>query len=393
MSNSHANAAAAAEAAEFRHSEPMKLPAQKEKTADNAAKNVLCGRPAAVMRDGETIETAAAMNEKFSAATIKTAYLPAQSKLLTSVFLRIVKIHLSFIIPDMSAAFCRKIFAEVGMPELPEVETIKNAIQKGIGYANIINVSVNDNRFRQIIPQDFAIKITGARISSYQRIGKYIVIGLNNNLSIIWHLGMSGRVKISEQRPEILEKHDHVVIETDNGTLIYNDARRFGLMTYCQTSQLLQNHLFSHTGIDPFDRTLTGSYLQEKLKNKKMPIKIALLDQQIISGIGNIYASEALYGAKILPTRPAGSLDIKECGVLVDEIRNVLNKAIKAGGSTLRDYRKPDGSLGYFQNEHCVYNKAGQPCPHCTCSQKNGEGIRKITQAGRSTYYCPIQQK
>ncbi len=279
------------------------------------------------------------------------------------------------------------------MPELPEVETIKNAIQKGIGYANIVNVSVNNNRFRQIIPQDFAEKLIGSQITSYRRIAKYIVIGLSNELSLIWHLGMSGRVKISDQRPNVLDKHDHVVIETDRGTLTYNDARRFGLLTYCPTKDVLQSKLFQHSGIDPFDKTLTGACLKDKLKNKKIPIKVALLDQKIISGIGNIYASEALFGARILPTREANTLSDAEYDLLVTEIRRVLEKAIKAGGSTLRDYRKPDGSLGYFQNEHCVYNKIGQRCPGCTCSAKQDGGIRKIMQAGRSTYYCPIKQK
>ncbi len=279
------------------------------------------------------------------------------------------------------------------MPELPEVETIKNAIQKGIGYANIISVSVNDNRFRQIIPHDFASKLTGAKIISYQRIAKYIVIGLDNNLSIIWHLGMSGRVKISDERPESMEKHDHVIIETDGGTLTYNDARRFGLLTYCPTDFLPQHKLFQDCGLDPFDAQLTGKYLCHKLENKRIPIKVALLDQKIISGIGNIYASEALYGAGISPLRPACNLKISEYDVLIESIRQVLTKAIKAGGSTLRDYRKPDGSLGYFQNEHCVYNKTGQPCPDCCCHPEESGGILKITQAGRSTYYCPTKQK
>ncbi|MCX4348714.1 MAG: bifunctional DNA-formamidopyrimidine glycosylase/DNA-(apurinic or apyrimidinic site) lyase [Alphaproteobacteria bacterium] len=282
---------------------------------------------------------------------------------------------------------------EVGMPELPEVETIKNAIQKGIGYVNIINVSVNNNRFRQIIPHDFAEKITGAQIISYQRIAKYIVIGLNNGLSLIWHLGMSGRVKISDLRPDVLDKHDHVIIETSNGTLTYNDARRFGLLIYCPTAEVCQNPLLGHTGIDPFDDALDGAYLRDKLKSKTIPIKIALLDQKVISGIGNIYASEALFGAGILPTREANALTDSEYNLLVTEIRKVLEKAIQAGGSTLRDYRKPDGSLGYFQNEHCVYNKTGQRCPGCTCSPESGGGIRKITQAGRSTFYCPTKQK
>lgn len=155
------------------------------------------------------------------------------------------------------------------MPELPEVETIKSAIQKGIGDSNITRVSVNNNRFREIIPEDFAAKITGARITGYRRIAKYIVISLDNGLSIVWHLGMSGRVKISDSLPDKLDKHDHVVIETSGGVLIYNDARRFGMMTYCISDKLAEFPAFKHTGIDPFDQRLTAEYLYEKLKNKK----------------------------------------------------------------------------------------------------------------------------
>lgn len=207
----------------------------------------------------------------------------------------------------------RQYLFEDAMPELPEVETIKSAIQKGIGDSNITRVSVNNNRFREIIPEDFAAKITGARITGYRRIAKYIVISLDNGLSIVWHLGMSGRVKISDSLPDKLDKHDHVVIETSGGVLIYNDARRFGMMTYCISDKLAEFPAFKHTGIDPFDQRLTAEYLYEKLKNKKTAIKIALLDQEIICGIGNIYASEALFGASILPTREAGSLSRAEC--------------------------------------------------------------------------------
>ncbi len=277
------------------------------------------------------------------------------------------------------------------MPELPEVETIKNALQKAIGYANIVNVCINDNRFRQIIPDDFAQKISGSKITNYQRIAKYIVISLDNGYSIIWHLGMSGRVKICDTMPE-LEKHDHVVFETSKGIVIYHDPRRFGLLSYCKTDELTQNKIFKNSGLDPFDEKLTPKFLHDKLKNKKTAIKIALLDQRIINGIGNIYASEALFEAKILPMRESLSLSLAECKNLIAAIRDILQKAIAAGGSTLRDYKKPDGSLGYFQNQHCVYNKTGMPCPDCTCGLKNG-GIQKIVLGGRSTFFCPEKQK
>lgn len=279
------------------------------------------------------------------------------------------------------------------MPELPEVETIKTAMEKAIGKTNIIELSINNKNLREKIPDDFPEKVRGATIVSYQRIAKYIVIGLNNGLSIIWHLGMSGKIKISDDKPTETAKHDHVVLVTGDGTIVYNDARRFGVFTYCRTEELPRHHLLAHLGKDPFDETLDEAYLTKKFKNKKLPVKEALLDQTIINGIGNIYASEALFGAKILPTRAAGSLSRQECKTLLEQVRIVLKKAIAAGGSTLKDYQKPDGSLGYFQNMHCVYNKTGQKCPQCTCNISESGGIRKIVQAGRSTFYCPVQQK
>ena len=185
-------------------------------------------------------------------------------------------------------------------------------------------------------------------------------------------------------------KHDHVIFETGKGIIVYNDARRFGLITYCKTEDLPHHRLFAKTGIEPFDKALNEDYLYQRLKNKKIPIKEALLDQSIITGIGNIYASEALFEAGILPTREAGSISRAECKIIITKVIDVLKKAIKAGGSTLRDYQKPDGSLGYFQNMHCVYNKTGQKCPGCTCNVNQTGGIRKVVLGGRSTFYLSL---
>lgn len=279
------------------------------------------------------------------------------------------------------------------MPELPEVETIKNALLKATYEANIISVSIFNNRFRKIIPDDFAKKVQGHKIISISRQAKYLLLGLDNGLSIVWHLGMSGKVKICDELPEKLEKHDHVIFETDKGFLIYNDARRFGMLDVVETKNLATNPIFAHIGLDPFDAKLDGLFLFNKLKNKKIPIKVALLDQKIVNGIGNIYASEALFDAGIAPTRMSDKLKLKECEKLVESIRKILQKAIAAGGSSIHDYKKPDGSLGYFQNMHCVYNKTGQKCPGCTCNIAQTGGIKKIVQAGRSTFYCSVKQK
>lgn len=279
------------------------------------------------------------------------------------------------------------------MPELPEVETVKNALLKAVDKANITKVRIFNNRFRKIIPDDFAQRIEGAQITTIRRKAKYLLLELNNGLTIIWHLGMSGKVKISDFTPQNLEKHDHILIETDKATLIFNDARRFGMLTYTETSDLENDPLFAHIGIDPFDERLDELYLYNKLQNKKISIKAALLDQSIINGIGNIYASEALFDARIDPTRSAGNLSQKDCARLVQSVRKILRLAIEAGGSSIHDYRKPDGSLGYFQNMHCVYNKTGQKCMGCTCNIAQTGGIKKIVQAGRSTFYCPVKQK
>ncbi len=280
------------------------------------------------------------------------------------------------------------------MPELPEVETIKTAVAKGIGCCRILDVVVRNPKLRLTVPCDFAQKLKGASILRYYRIAKYIIIDLDNGLSLIWHMGMSGKVKICDERPQELDKHDHIIVETENGVIIYNDPRRFGLLTFCASSELKNHSCFKQVGIDPFAEGLTAKYLFDCLqKRKKTAIKLALLDQTIVAGIGNIYASEILYETKISPLRESGTINLEECRCLVENTRKVLQKAINAGGSTLRDYKKPDGSLGYFQNMHCVYNKTGQKCPHCTCDISKTGGIKKTVQSGRSTFYCERLQK
>ncbi len=280
------------------------------------------------------------------------------------------------------------------MPELPEVETIKRAIEKAISNARIEEVSIYNPNLRCKIPAELPEMVKGARILAYRRIAKYIVIDLSNGISLIWHMGMSGKVIIGDAVPNPLAKHDHVVIKTTNGIMIYNDPRRFGLFTYCKTSELPKSKIFGNTGIDPFDKNLTATYLMSKLKTKKKTnIKTALLEQNIIAGIGNIYASEILYKSRISPLRAAESISCEECKTIIEKTHEVLDMAIKAGGSTLHDYKKPDGSLGYFQNMHCVYNKTGQKCPDCVCDITKTGGIKKIVQNGRSTFFCESLQK
>lgn len=279
------------------------------------------------------------------------------------------------------------------MPELPEVETIKNTVAAAVDGAVILDVIVNQPKLRISIPADFKERIVGARITSFKRIAKYMLINLNNGQTIIWHFGMSGKIKIESQMPTTFEKHDHLIITTDKGILIYNDPRRFGLVTLCESDKIKQHKLFKHLGPDPWDSEFNADYLIQKFKAKKVPIKIALLNQEIICGIGNIYASEILYHARILPNRAAESINKHEAELIVKFTRQVLEEAIKAGGSTIHDYKKPDGDIGYFQQKHCVYNKTGQKCPQCRCNIAKTGGIRKIVLGGRSTFYCGTLQK
>lgn len=279
------------------------------------------------------------------------------------------------------------------MPELPEVETVKNGIAQFAGNAEITGVTVRNRRLRSVVPDGFEATVRGARINGYRRKGKYIVIDLDNGNSIIWHLGMSGRVKTVRAAVAPQEKHDHVIIGTSAGLLVFNDPRRFGLIYACPTAEVDRQSCFSAMGTDPFDPLLTPERLFERLQKRKTAVKPALLDQKLIAGIGNIYASEILFAAGIRPTRRADKVSRKECGRLLESIRAVLTEAIDNGGSTLHDYHKPDGSLGYFQNLHCVYDKTGQRCPGCTCSLEKNGGIRRIVQDGRSTFFCPVKQK
>lgn len=270
------------------------------------------------------------------------------------------------------------------MPELPEVQTITTALEKTISTANIINVEVFCNAFRVKVDKDKALKLKGANIVEYKRIGKYMIVKLDNQFSMVFHFGMSGKITIN---PEAIKKHDHIKITTSNGVFIYNDPRRFGIFDIVLTSELFEQPYLKNMGIDPFDKNLDAKYLFEKLKNKKLDIKTALLDQSIIAGIGNIYASEILFKAKVAPLRESHQIKLKECEKIIQYTQEVLSLAIEKGGSTLKDYLRPDGKLGYFQNLHCVYGKDGQRCNICNTE------IKRIVQHARATFFCSTCQK
>jgi formamidopyrimidine-DNA glycosylase len=272
------------------------------------------------------------------------------------------------------------------MPELPEVETVVRGLEKEMRGQRIESVRLNRADLRFHIPPAVA-RIRDAKVAGLRRRAKYILIDLDDGRTMIVHLGMSGRMTILDDYAP--QKHDHMVIALKNGKMIaLNDPRRFGLVDLAKTDALDAHKFFRHLGPEPFDHMFDAAYLAQKFKNKKVAVKLAIMDQRVVVGVGNIYASEALYGAGIDPRRAAGTLKPTEIKKLVASIQDVLARAIKAGGSSLRDYVQADGELGYFQHNWAVYDKAGQTCPRCKKSC-----VEKITQGGRSTFYCPVRQK
>lgn len=280
------------------------------------------------------------------------------------------------------------------MPELPEVETVCRGLAKSLQGRRIASVGLARKNLRIPFPPGLA-KIAGAKVEGVDRRAKYILLRLSTGQTVIMHLGMSGRVTLKAgKEPYAPEKHDHMVIGMQDGTrVVFNDARRFGLVTLSRTDALERHRLIKHLGPEPLGKGFDAAYLAHKLKGRKAAVKLAIMDQRIVVGVGNIYASEALFMAGIGPKRKAGSLAKAEIAKLVGAIRAVLEKAIAAGGSSLRDYVQADGELGYFQHQWAVYGRDGKKCKGCACDVAKTGGIRKITQGQRSTYYCPRKQK
>ena len=291
------------------------------------------------------------------------------------------------------------------MPELPEVETVRLGLAPALEGRILARVRAKRADLRIAFPENFAARLTGRRVLRLSRRAKYLLADLDNRQTLIVHLGMSGRLTIHGRDASVKPagfhhktaddgsgegKHDHVVFETDEGTrIVVTDHRRFGLMTITDTNSLSSHVLFAGLGPEPLDADFTPAFLSTALKAKRTPIKSALLDQRVVAGLGNIYVCEALFRARISPKRLAASIVGERAKRLVPAIKKVLEDAIRAGGSSLRDYAKADGELGYFQHHFAVYDREGKPCPAKDCSGK----IKRIVQAGRSTYYCPSCQK
>jgi formamidopyrimidine-DNA glycosylase len=270
------------------------------------------------------------------------------------------------------------------MPELPEVETTVRGLAHVLEGERIVRVAVNRADLRRAFPPGLMQALTGATVTGLGRRAKYGLIHLDRDQTMIFHLGMSGRWRID---PVAIEKHDHLVIETGSGhVLALNDARRFGSVDLVDTDQLEVFPPFAALGPEPLGPGLTAKHLVQVFDGRIAAIKLLLLDQRIVAGLGNIYVCEALYRARIRPDKPAGQVATAALVRLVTAIRAVLEEAIAAGGSTIRDYAQPSGELGYFANAWKVYGREGEPCE---CGGK----VVRFVQGGRSTFWCPKCQK
>jgi formamidopyrimidine-DNA glycosylase len=280
------------------------------------------------------------------------------------------------------------------MPELPEVETICRGLAAKLEGRRFRRVIQRRPDLRFPLPPAFVERLQGRRVERVLRRAKFILIHLDDGAVAVVHLGMSGRM-IATTAPLLeFEPHDHVILETDDGTSIrFNDARRFGSMHLVASDELDRHPLLSALGPEPLGNDFNGPVLSGALKGKKTPIKAALVDQRVVAGIGNIYASESLFRAGISPRRTARTVPGERAERLAIAIKQVLTEAIAAGGSSLRDFVQTNGELGYFQHRWAVYEREGQPCPGCSCVAATTGGIRRIVQAGRSTFYCPRRQR
>ncbi len=277
------------------------------------------------------------------------------------------------------------------MPELPEVETVKRGLALRIEGRRVERLTLNRADLRTPLPPGLRERIEGKRIERLGRRAKYILVHIEGGGVLIAHLGMSGRLVLTAAgAAEPRDPHDHVVFTFDDGTVLcFNDARRFGLIDYTSESELAQHPLLAHLGLEPLGNEFSGPVLGAALAGKATPIKAALLDQRVVAGLGNIYVSESLYWAGLSPRRIAATVTGTRAERLAQAIRDVLDRAIAAGGSSLRDYVQASGELGYFQHHWAVYGKEGEPCPNCDCRKS----IRRIVQGGRSTFYCAKRQR
>ena len=266
------------------------------------------------------------------------------------------------------------------MPELPEVETVVRGLAPVLTGRRLTRVVANRPDLRRPIPHDLGQRLTGARVLSVTRRAKYGLIATERGDTLLFHLGMSGRMRLDPVDASI---HDHVVFELEGGRrVVLTDPRRFGLLALTETAALAAHPLLAGLGIEPLGPELTTAYLAARFAGRVAPVKALLIDQRIVAGVGNIYASEALFRARIHPAREAGTLSRAEVAALVRALKATLREAIAAGGSSLRDHVQLDGTLGLFQHAWRVYARDGEPCPACATPIERG------VQSGRSSFFC-----
>ncbi len=289
------------------------------------------------------------------------------------------------------------------MPELPEVETVRRGLEPVLKGRKILRVETRRAGLRFPFPPDFSQRMEGARFEHVSRRAKYLVAGLDNGQSLLAHLGMTGRFTVispagnSNLGQFYFETgasdnadgaHDHVIFHLDGGLrVVYSDPRRFGMMDVVQSARLHEHRLLKGLGVEPLGNEFSAACLAGKFKGKAAPLKAALLDQRIIAGLGNIYVCEALFRAGLSPQRKAGTAKSEKLEALVRHIREILNDAILAGGSTLQDFKSANGAQGSYQQRFQVYDREGESCPSC------GKPIKRMVQAGRSSFYCASCQK
>lgn len=298
------------------------------------------------------------------------------------------------------------------MPELPEVETVRRGLTPVMEGARIVRVEQRRANLRTPFPERFVERLEGATVTALGRRAKYLVVDLSSGEVLIAHLGMSGSFRIRFPDAEVVPgefhiprdrsaAHDHVVFHLDGPgappgtTVTYNDPRRFGFMDLVTRDGLPGHASLAGLGIEPLGNELSAEHLAALFRDKAAPLKAALLDQRLVAGLGNIYVCEALWRAGLAPTLPAGDTLTKagrpsrKLGALASAIRAVLEEAVTAGGSSLRDHRQTDGELGYFQHSFAVYDREGEPCARPSCTGVVG----RLVQSGRSTFHCPVCQR
>jgi formamidopyrimidine-DNA glycosylase len=269
------------------------------------------------------------------------------------------------------------------MPELPEVQTVLGGLAPVMEGYRFERVTLNRSDLRFAFAPRFKARLEGATIDAMTRRAKFLMLSLSTGETLLMHLGMSGRFTVNPEGPP--EKHDHVIFEMSSGaSVVYNDPRRFGFMELFEAGPITR---LDHLGPEPLSNHFNGPALRGALTGKKSPIKSALLDQRVVAGLGNIYVCEALYRARINPRAVSSQIGEEQCDALAAHIKDILAEAIKAGGSTLKDFASADGELGYFQHSFDVYGREGKPCKTCDAP------LSRISQSGRSTFYCVTCQR